>query len=455
LNSRSVAARKNKVTHTTLLSLCGLAMTLLFFVASAVPAFAAIEGTVTNGTANKASKGDEVTLLELMQGMNEVGNTKTDASGHYRFDVQSSGGGPHLVRVTHQGVSYFKMVPPGMTSGDVTVYDAAKRVGPLSYSVETAFQTNAGSLQVVQFYVVRNSSQPPQTQTADSPFEIVIPQDAKIDSTDVQPPGGQPIQASPNSKGSGRYTFDYPMRPGETTFRVMYDLPYSGQLAFNQNLPYPVQQYAVITPQSMGFQPGSASQFTNQPHQGGVNVQIATNLPAKASVGFTVSGTGQMPDNSGAADQGGGGNGGNGGMGGGAEATGRPGGGLGTPIDTPDPLTKYRWPLLLGFAVLFVFGAFYMYTHRQTNAVAQRVDEADEIEGEATVAGPVVQRKPAVVPQNGSSLMLDAMKEELFQLEVDRQLGHISTDEYTKTKAAFDATLKRALSRQTKKEAAS
>jgi hypothetical protein len=39
------------------------------------------------------------------------------------------------------------------------------------------------------------------------------------------------------------------------------------------------------------------------------------------------------------------------------------------------------------------------------------------------------------------------MKDELFQLEIERQQGQISQAEYEKTKAALDETLKRALAR--------
>ncbi len=423
-----------------------IAVTILAaLIFAALPALADIEGTVTNGTSNKPSSGDEVVLLELSQGMNEAAHTKTDASGHYKFDVATTGGGPHLVRVSHENANYFKMVPPGMSSGDVTVYEAAKKVDGLTYNVETAFQSGAGTLQVVQFYVVKNQSQPPRTQAADAGLEIAIPPDAKIDSADVQAPGGQPIQTAPNPKGKGRYSFDYPLRPGETTFRLMYELPYSGSTAFKPTLLYPVEQYAVILPPSMSFQAANAGTFRSQPHQGGVNIQIANNASASTDLSFHVSGTGQMPDNAGTSDQGGGG-----GMGGGEQTAaqgGRPGGGLGTPIDAPDPLTKYRWPLLLGFTVLLVFGAFYIVTHRQPAPAAGHPAADETEEAEATTP---ISRPKAV---NRSSLLLDAMKEELFQLEVDRQQGQISQEEYAKTKSALDATLKRALSRQSREAA--
>jgi hypothetical protein len=43
--------------------------------------------------------------------------------------------------------------------------------------------------------------------------------------------------------------------------------------------------------------------------------------------------------------------------------------------------------------------------------------------------------------------LLEALKEELFELEVEHKQGHISQQEYEKAKAALDQTLERALKR--------
>jgi hypothetical protein len=45
-------------------------------------------------------------------------------------------------------------------------------------------------------------------------------------------------------------------------------------------------------------------------------------------------------------------------------------------------------------------------------------------------------------------LLLEAMKEELFQLETERLQGKISDGEYQQAKAALDLTMKRAMGRQ-------
>src|ERR1700753_4223878 len=91
-------------------------------------AFAAstITGTVTNGTINKPSAGDTVTLIRLAQGMQEATHTTSDAKGHFSLDVPDEG--IHLVRVTHEGANYFKPAPPGTQNVDIDVYAVAAKV---------------------------------------------------------------------------------------------------------------------------------------------------------------------------------------------------------------------------------------------------------------------------------------------------------------------------------------
>ncbi len=71
-----------------------------------------LTGTVTNGTTNKPSAGDDVILIKLAQGMEEAGHTKTDATGKFNLTIEDDGQ-PHLVRVIHQDVTYHEMAPPG------------------------------------------------------------------------------------------------------------------------------------------------------------------------------------------------------------------------------------------------------------------------------------------------------------------------------------------------------
>ena len=87
-----------------------------------------ITGTVTNGTTGKPAAGDEVTLLSLSQGMQEVGSTKTDAQGKFSMAAPADQGVPHMVRVTHGGVNYFPQGGPLMP-GATTAADHGVRHG--------------------------------------------------------------------------------------------------------------------------------------------------------------------------------------------------------------------------------------------------------------------------------------------------------------------------------------
>jgi len=53
--------------------------------------------------------------------------------------------------------------------------------------------------------------------------------------------------------------------------------------------------------------------------------------------------------------------------------------------------------------------------------------------------------------RTSSSALLQALKDELFDLEVEHKQGRISQQEYEKTKAALDQTLERALKRESQR----
>ena len=78
---RSLAATAPALRMTVVLA----AMLVVVVFASVSSVAQNITGTVTNGTTGKPSAGDDVTLLSLSQGMQEVASTKSDAQGHFSF----------------------------------------------------------------------------------------------------------------------------------------------------------------------------------------------------------------------------------------------------------------------------------------------------------------------------------------------------------------------------------
>jgi len=406
-----------------------------------------LTGTVTNGTTKKPAAGDDVVLLSLGQGMEESGRTTTDSKGNFSVKLDDASG-PHLVRVIHQDVTYHRMAPPGTTSVEVQVYDVAKKVEGISVTADVMrFQAQGNELQGIRLFAVNNASDPPRTQMSDQSFEFYLPDGAQVDQSMAMTAGGQPINSAPvPQKQKNRYAFVFPLRPGETQFQVSYHMPYSGEASFDPKALYGAQHFVVVLPKTMKFSPGPGENFQSMddPRQSDAVVQVASNTTAGQPLVFKISGTGTMSDQPEEAKGGGSPVGGP--QTSGAQTSGpvtgrdsRPGGGLGPPIDAPDPLEKYRWYILGGFGIVLAAGAIYIASRSKTATVP------DYGPADAELADFPLTPKPKTADR--SALLLEALKEEIFQLEVEHKQGRITQQEYEKAKAALDQTLERAVKR--------
>jgi hypothetical protein len=420
-----------------------------------------LTGTVKNGTTNKPAAGDDVVLIKLGQGMEEAARTKSDSKGSFSFKLDDPNT-PHLIRAIHQDVTYHRMAPPGTTSVEVEVFDVAKIVEGVGVTADVMrVQAESGQLEVVRLFAVNNSSSPAKTQMNDHNFEFYLPEGAKIVQSMAKTANGQPLNSAPVPQAEkNRYAFIFPLRPGETQFQVAYQLPYSGSAQMDPKSLYPMQHFVVMIPKSMQFTAGPNANYQSiqDPQQSDATVQVATQTQPGQPLSFKLSGTGTLQGiNAPGETTSGGGE-------GGTTAEGRdsrPGGGLGPPIDAPDPLQKYRWYIIGGFAVILAGGAVYVAKRQPSLATTTGVSSGSttgelEISAVPVRTPPVVKRSPSTTTGNitvpaGSSMLMEGLKEELFQLEVDHKQGRISQQEYEKAKAALDATLEQAIKRQAQK----
>src|SRR3954468_2132650 len=220
-----------------------------------------ITGTVINKTTNRPAAGDDVILLKLKGGMQEAARTKSDAQG--RFTLAVADQAMHLVRVSHRNVNYHRPAPPGTTSVEVEVYDAAEKVDGIKQTFDIVrLEADATTLRVTEDFVLENNSKPPLTLLAPRAFEIQLPDGAKIDESMAAGPGGMAIRTTPVATGEpNRYAFLFPIRPGEANFRVVYSLPYSGGAQIKPTLLRAAENYAVSIPKSMTLEPTSSSRL--------------------------------------------------------------------------------------------------------------------------------------------------------------------------------------------------
>jgi hypothetical protein len=261
-----------------------------------------MNGTVRNRTAGKVAAGDEVILLRLKNGMEEEARTRTDAQGAFSLRLVFTDA-PHMVRVVHQGVNYDQTVT-GMGPLEIAVFDAVPHIRDLQGNIGIAqVESDGQMLKVTEMYSITNDSVPPVTQSGPRNFEISIAPKATLDSLAVKKGGGIWVNLAPVPlKGQpGRYAVDFPIRPGDTLFKFVYHLPYTGSARLQVKLPYPVRNFAVMHPPSMSFKSSSSQAFTSPGVAQGLRVEQAVSKSVVRTVpAFEMSGIGlAAPDQAG------------------------------------------------------------------------------------------------------------------------------------------------------------
>jgi hypothetical protein len=394
---------------------------LIFSLAAAADT---LKGVVQNSTTNKPSAGDDVTLKKIGQGMEDVAKTKTNAKGEFNFNVPASQQ-PYIVWVQHQGVTYTQAALPGAAPVAMRVFDAAaniKELAILDHAMALQTSEDGATLNGEEIYTVGNQSSPPRTLTGKQTLEFYLPEGASIKESSVQTGKTQLKAAVIPTEEKNKFAFVFPIRPGQTQFHIIYTVPYSGKLDIDPRSNLPTGTLMVAAPDTIKFAASDSAlyQTNTNPQFKGVNFFVAKNVAPKQKVAFAISGKGEMPHEpeQAAGPRNGGARG---------EPAG-PGGGLGVPNERPDPLHSGQW-LFLGVLSLFLAaGGVFVYTSNQNVAAA---------------SGPAL-------PQDRSALLMEAMKEEVFQLESDRLNGKINAQDYQTAKAALDKTLQRAVQRQPK-----
>lgn len=347
----------SKVTLAILVWARSLVLILItLIVATSLTSAADLRGKVINGTTKKVQPGDNVVLLSPSNDqMSETSRTTTDKSGSFRISVPDPDA-IHVLRIIHQGVTYHQRLEPGRNSLNVEVYDVASQTYDVTAVMDVErFEATGDQLEVKELVTMRNRSNPPRTLLKDRSFEFQLPPDAKVQYGLLQFEDGQPLKQDPiPGDHPGQYYFAFPMRPGDTRFAVVYRVPYDGQAMIQPAIRNASERFVVMMPSSMRFEPSDPRMF--QPMEEAIpdNMQGTGPVALNQNVSFRISGAGMLAELAGRRQS--------------AKerktvaskSIERPGGGLGPPIQAPDPLEKYRWPILYGLTAALVAGAVFV-----------------------------------------------------------------------------------------------
>jgi hypothetical protein len=402
---------------------------------------ATMHGTVNNGTTGKPAGNVEVILIQLQGGMQPVAHTKTDASGQFTFDNPGIGAQPMLIRAEYKGVNFHQPLPPGKDSVTVDVFEPtgeAKTISVPSHVV--IFQPNGAKLLVGEEYGVKNDSKPPVAYfRTDGNFEAVLPEQADLKQIAAAGPSGMPVVQSTIDKGKNKYAIAFAFRPGESEVRLSYEIPYPNN-STTVNLPtaYGGGRLLVVAPPTVQVT-GGGLQMAGQ--EQGMNIYERATVTTGSVVAVSLSGTAPPPAAASAPDAGGGAPG---------RAENVQGGDAPAAIQVvPGRLDGLKWPLLGGFCVLFVLAAILLARKPVAIAVPASTVSSSEISAgpqpTSTVAGKIA------TSTNGDSLAaldhatttsLDALKDQLFRLELRRQAGTIGDEEYARERAKAEQILR-------------
>jgi hypothetical protein len=395
-----------------------------------------LSGTVINRTTGKPEPNIVLDLLSPTQNMAELATATSDAQGHFSVTKDSIGTAPVLIRATFHDVSFNTFSPPGRPTVEVEVYDLSK--DPKSITVPShviIFEPQDSKLVGAEEYSIQNNSQPAVAFfRTEGNFDFAIPENATLNQVSTTTAMGMAITQASIDKGKGRFAISYPFRPGQTNVRLSYELPYANNSA-TLKLPatYPGAKLLVVVPPGVTIT-GDGLNAAGQ--EQGMMVFTHEPLPAKGILSVSLSGIPTAPPAGSEQAQG-------------QEGNSRQDQGPEV-IAAPSRLDDFKWYLFAGLAALFAMGALLL--SRKQVVVATGPDDEDATPPPTKPPKSEKQKKVSAAPATVASaaqqvdqhvaVTMDSLKEQIFRLELRRQAGTISENDYAREKAKFDQLLR-------------
>jgi len=218
----------------------GLSGRPLILLAIALPALAAVDGTVINKTTGKPQGGATVTLYKLGQaGMESIESVKSDPQGKFRIDQSVQG--PHLVQTAFDGVTYNHMLPPGSpTSGlALDVYNSSKQPGSARLARHfLIFEPGGAELKISEGFQYQNDGTTTYNDPDGGTLKFYLPTATKgIVQVKATAPQGMPIdRAAERTSQKDVYKIDFPIKPGQTEFQLNYVVPYTSGMTYESKV---------------------------------------------------------------------------------------------------------------------------------------------------------------------------------------------------------------------------
>lgn len=265
--------------------------------------WAAMDGVVMNRTTGKPEAGVSITLVKPGQGgMQTLGSTKSDASGHFLFQNDRPGGGPQLLQANYKGVNYNKLMTPNIPTSNVEldVYEATASPAVAHIAQRMMLiEPSQSQITVGETVIVQNDTNTTYNNAELGGLRFFLPPAANGQvRVSAQGSQGMPLpRPAEKTKEDDVFKVDFPIKPGETEFQVNYVLPVGSPFNFQGRVVnvkgMPAGPLRLVVPPGVTLAGKDLQQVGTEPK----TQATIYNVVANGNYSALVSGMGSLHDN--------------------------------------------------------------------------------------------------------------------------------------------------------------
>jgi hypothetical protein len=319
------------------------------------------------------------------------------------------------------------------------VFEPTDKPGSFAVTAHAIILQPKGSdLMVGEEYNIENKTQPPVAYyRSDGSFLFSLPDGAQLSDVSAVSASGMPVVQSAIDKDKNQKAITYAFRPGDSGVRVAYQVPYPGnQTKLNIVSPYAAGRLAVFAPATVqvsggGFAPAGKEQ--------GFSVYMRESVAANTPIQISISGTAPPPPPQDSQN-------------GGAPADNSQDPSVNSRADTggdapsvtatalPARLDSLKWVLVSGFAAIFALGLVYLWRRPEVATAGMAAVGSAPTTRAENIASPASSTVAEVNREVRGSV--DELKDTLFRLELRRQAGTITEEDYAREHERIGALLR-------------
>ena len=284
----------------------GVRQFVAWFLLVSLPAFSAVTGTVINRSTGLPQAGATVALNKLGQnGIELIDQAKSDVAGKFSIN-QTPQGTPYVIRTAFDGITYNHMLPPGSPTTDLSieVFNVSKQPGAARISKHMLlFEPSGGQMTVNETFLFNNDGKTAWYDASNGTLHFFLPASAGGKAT-VQgtAPGGMPIGAAVDTTATSNvFKVDFPVKPGETRFDIVYTVPYTDGADYEGKVVTKDENTYLIAPNGVTLDGAGLNDLGVEPRsQAHIYGLAATAYKIKLTgtpVAATTADSGDQPDN--------------------------------------------------------------------------------------------------------------------------------------------------------------